>query len=435
MQRSALDGRRRSPNCRFSTPISPAGSTLASPALASRASASTWLQQLADLEPVEILPSGNRSRKPQSGGHGETLRFVLEPALERRADGDRDPAQPRRNSFAMVCWRPSPPLLHRSSGATDLPIGTPVAGRDRAEVEALIGFFVNTLVLRVDARGDPTLVQFLARVREVALGAYSHRDLPFEEIVERVAPPRHRGRHPLFGVMIVLQNAPGEPLSLPGLSIESEEIDTGVSKFDLTLVVEPSARGLDCVIEYDADLLERATVEQLASRFMRCCTAMVQQPHAQLSALQLESEAELVRRRQREQGPALVGAPTSVPDVIFKLATRQPDAVALCWEGGALSYGELARRVRRTAAGLQAAGVPAGGRVGAAFERSWEMIVALLGIMHAGAAYALPLRSRLPGRACHLHDRGQRRLSDPRRGSRHAARGVAADTWRGSRRC
>ena len=350
-----------------------------------------WLQQLADLEPVEILPL-DRARKPQPAGRGETLRFLLEPAIER---GLTATATQHGATLFMTLLTALAAVLHRSSGAMDLPIGTPVAGRDRAEVEALIGFFVNTLVLRIDAGGDPTLLQFLARVRETALGAYSHRDLPFEEIVERVAPPRHRGRHPLFGVMIVLQNAPAESLSLPGLSIESEEIDTGVSKFDLTLVVAPSARGLDCVVEYDADLLERSTVEQLASRFTRCCTALVQQPHVRLSALQLESAAELLRRREREQGPALAGARTSVPEAIFELATRQPDAVALCWEGGALSYGELARRVRRTAAGLQAAGVPLGSRVGAAFERSCDMIVALLGIMHAGAAYA-PLDSGYP---------------------------------------
>jgi amino acid adenylation domain-containing protein len=350
-----------------------------------------WLKQLAGLEPVEILPL-DRARKPQPGEHGETLRFVIEPSLER---GLTATATRHGATLFMALLTALAAVLHRSSGATDLPIGTPVAVRDHAEVEGLVGFFVNTLVLRIDADRDPTLAALLMRVRETALSAYSHQDLPFEEIVEKVAPPRHRGRHPLFGVMIVLQNAPGEPLSLPGLSIEPEEIDTGVSKFDLTLLAEPSTRGLECVIEYDRDLLERHTVEQLASRFTRACTSLVEEPDARLSALSLESETELERRRERQHGPPLAVSPTSVTEEIFRLATLQPDAVALCGDDGTLSYGELARRVERTAAGLQAAAVPVGGRVGAAFERSCEMIVAALGIMHAGAAY-VPLDPAYP---------------------------------------
>ena len=244
--------------------------------------------------------------------------------------------------------------LHRSSGAIDLPIGVPVAGRDRVEVEEMIGFFVNTLVMRVDADRDPTMAQLLARVRELALGAFSHQDLPFENIVERLAPPRHRGRHPLFDVMLVLQNLPGGPLLLPGLSIEAEEIETGVSKFDLTLQVAPSSGALDCVIEYNADLLERSTVERLASRFVLGCVALVENRQARLSQLVLESEAELSRRRAHERGVPLAIPAPDVLEQILSHAIEQPDAVALAWEGGALSYRELVRRVRRAGAGLRA---------------------------------------------------------------------------------
>ncbi|MGJ5178586.1 amino acid adenylation domain-containing protein [Bradyrhizobium oligotrophicum] len=350
-----------------------------------------WLRQLADLEPAEILPL-DHARKPEPVGRGETLRFRLEPALAR---GMMETATRHDATLFMTLLTVLAAVLHRSSGAVDLPIGAPVAGRDRVEVEQLIGFFVNTLVLRIDTGGNPTVAQLLARVREVALGAFSHQDLPFEDIVERLAPPRHRGRHPLFGVMLVLQNLPGAPLSLPGLAIAPEEIATGVSKFDLTLQVAPSGDGLDCVIDYNTDLLERSTVELLASRFVHGCAALIQNQQARLAELQLESEAELSRRRAQERGLPLAAPIVSVLDQIFSLAAKQPDAAALSWDDGVLSYRELAQRVRRTGVGLRAEGVAVGSRVGAAFERSPDMIIALLGIMQAGAAY-VPLDPGYP---------------------------------------
>ncbi|MGJ4952837.1 amino acid adenylation domain-containing protein [Bradyrhizobium sp. HKCCYLS20291] len=350
-----------------------------------------WLRQLAGLEPVEILTL-DHPRRPEPIGRGASLRFQLEPRLARELT---ETAAQHDATLFMTLLTVLAAMLHRSSGAADLPIGVPVAGRDRVEVEQLIGFFVNTLVMRVSAAGDPTMTQLLAHVRETALGAFSHQDLPFEDLVERLAPPRHRGRHPLFGVMLVLQNLPGEPLSLPGLAIDPEEIETGISKFDLTLQVAPSAGGLDCTIEYNADLMEPSTVEQLASRFVLGCTALVQSPQSRLSQLRLESDAELSRRRALECGPSLAEPARGVLEQIFSLAARQPDVVALSWDGGALSYRDLARRVQRTGAGLRAAGVAIGSRVGAAFERSPEMIIALLGIMQAGAAY-VPLDPGYP---------------------------------------
>jgi amino acid adenylation domain-containing protein len=350
-----------------------------------------WLRQLADLEPAEILPL-DRPRQAQSAGRGQILRFMLEPMLERALAAA---AARHGATLFMVLVAALAAVLHRASGATDLPIGTPVAGRDRVEVEDLIGFFVNTLVLRLDAAHDPTIAEFLARVRETSLAAFANREIPFEELVERIAPPRHRGRHPLFGVMVVLQNAPGEPLSLPGLSIAPEPIETAFSRFDLTLLAEPSPNGLACVIEYDADLLEPSTVERLVAHFLRACRALAEEPGTRLSELRLESEDERARRRACQHGAPLHLAPATVPEQILARAARQPDAIALSWDGGALSYAELARRVQRAAVGLQACGVSAESRVGAAFERSGEMIIALLGIMQAGAAY-VPLDPHYP---------------------------------------
>lgn len=350
-----------------------------------------WLRQLADLEPVEILPL-DRPRAADPVGQGATLRFRIETGL---ADRMAEVAGGHGATLFMMLLTVLAAVLNRSSGAIDLPIGVPVAGRDRVEIEEMIGFFVNTLVMRVDADGDPTMAELLARVREVALGAFSNQDLPFENIVELLAPPRHRGRHPLFGVMLVLQNLPGGPLLLPGISIEAEEIEMGVSKFDLTLQVTPSSGALNCVIEYNADLFERSTVEQIASRFALGCVALVENPQARLSQLAVESEAELSRRRAHERGVPLGNPALDVIEQILNRAIEQPDAVALAWEDDALSYRELVERVRRTGAGLRATGVQVGDRVGAAFERCPEMIVALLGIMYAGAAY-VPLDPSYP---------------------------------------
>jgi non-ribosomal peptide synthetase component F len=158
-------------------------------------------------------------------------------------------------------------LLYRCSGQEDIAVGSPIAGRRRTELEGLIGFFVNTLVLRTDLTGNPTFTELLARVRESALGAYTHQDLPFEKLVEEFSPSRDLRRNPLFDVMFVLQNAPEAALALEGIQASRLRPLTRHAKFDLTLAVSEAEDGLRTSWEYRIDLFDAATIERMAGRF------------------------------------------------------------------------------------------------------------------------------------------------------------------------
>ena len=155
-------------------------------------------------------------------------------------------------------------LLHRYSGQEDIAVGTPIAGRGRTELEGLIGFFVNTLVLRSDLAGNPTFTELLARVRETALGAYTHQDLPFEKLVEELSPSRDISRNPLFQVMFVLQNAPDAELMLRGVQASRLPLAGHSAKFDLTVTMRETAAGLHVRWEYSTDLFDASTVERMA---------------------------------------------------------------------------------------------------------------------------------------------------------------------------
>ena len=171
-------------------------------------------------------------------------------------------------------------LLHRYTGQDDILVGSPIAGRTRTELEGLIGFFVNTLVLRTDLSGNPTFRELLGRVREVALGAYAHQDLPFEKLVEELQPERSLSHSPLFQVMFILQNAPRQTLALPGLTLRRLEVDSGTAKFDLTLSMTESADGLRAVWEYNTDLFEAATHRRLQGHFQTLLEGIVTDPRA-----------------------------------------------------------------------------------------------------------------------------------------------------------
>src|SRR5262249_33878342 len=160
-------------------------------------------------------------------------------------------------------------LLGRLAGQDDLVVGSAVANRTRRELEGLIGFFVNTLALRASLAGDPSFGGLLARVREAALAAYAHQDLPFERLVEEVAPERPLARSPLFQVMFALQNAPMGALALPGLDLAILPVDVGIAKFDLTLVLSQGPEGFSGTLEHDRDLFDPATVKRFAGHLIR----------------------------------------------------------------------------------------------------------------------------------------------------------------------
>ncbi|TCP54511.1 amino acid adenylation domain-containing protein [Tumebacillus sp. BK434] len=287
-------------------------------------------------------------------------------------------------------------LLHRYTGQNDLIVGTPIAGRTREELEGLIGLFLNTLAIRADLSGDPTFVDVLGRVRDSAFGAYAHQDVPFERLVEEVSQARDLSRTPLFQVMFILQNAPSAEADLPGVTMETVQVDTGTSKFDLTLYLTEKENGIYGTIEYSTDLFRTETAERMMRHFQNLLRAIAADPAAKIGTLPLLDAAE---RTQLLTGWNETAAPYREDGLIHELiaeqAARTPDATAVECAGAALTFRELNARANTMAHRLQEQGIGAEGIVGIRMERSLEMIIAMLGVLKAGGAY-LPLDPTYP---------------------------------------
>src|SRR5439155_25734013 len=355
-----------------------------------------WKKQLSGV-PVLSLPA-DRPRPARQTFRGAQHHFLIEPGV---ADGVRRLARQEKATVFMVLFAAFQVLLHRCSGQCDLAVGPPIAGRRRSELEGLVGLFANTLVLRTDLGGDPRFREALARVREVALDAYAHQDMPFEKLVEELRPERNLATSALFQVMFVLQNAPGAPLELPGLTFRPVGVDPGTSRFDLTLFVTEVPQGFFVTAEYNTDLFDRERVERLAGHFQELLAGAVASPERRLSELPLLSASELRtvvetwNRTAREVGPA------PVHERFAAQAARTPDAVAVTFEGESLGYRALDRRANQLARRLRRMGIGSEEVVGIAVERSLDMVVALLAVLKSGAAY-LPLDPAFP----------QKRLAD-----------------------
>jgi amino acid adenylation domain-containing protein len=275
-------------------------------------------------------------------------------------------------------------VLHRWCGQDDVVVGTPVAGRLRPEVEGLIGFFANSLVLRADCGGDPGFGELVGRVREVCLGAYAHQEVPFERIVEELRPVRDLARAPVFQVMFALQNAPAAVVEFPGLRLEPFDVDTGAAKFDLSVMLTPRAGGgLGVSVEYNTDLFDAGTVGWLVGAWQRVLAAGVRRPECRLSALPLLDEGQAARLAVWGRGPRVAVDDRSVVGLVEAQAARTPDAVAV----GGYTYRELVARVARWAWHLRGLGVGTESRVGVCLPRDADLVVALLAVLKAGAAY------------------------------------------------
>ncbi|MEG4634709.1 amino acid adenylation domain-containing protein [Microcoleus sp. AR_TQ3_B6] len=287
-------------------------------------------------------------------------------------------------------------LLYRLSGDDDIVVGTPVAGRNRREIEGLIGFFVNTLVLRTNLGGDPSFEELLGSVREVALQAYTHQDLPFEQLVQTLQPTRDLSYTPLFQAMFVLDDALVPSVKLPELTVSSYSVEIGTAKLDLTLSMENTADGLAGVWEYNADLFDRATIARMAGHFQTLLEAIVANPQQKVSSLPLLTE--------QERHQLLVDWNNTTKEYpsdkcIHQLFEEQveltPDSEAVLFEDKKLTYRELNQRANCLAHHLRTLGVGPEVLVGICVERSLEMVVGLLGILKAGGAY-VPLDPAYP---------------------------------------
>jgi amino acid adenylation domain-containing protein len=287
-------------------------------------------------------------------------------------------------------------LLSKYAGSDDVVVGSPTAGRTRAEVEELIGFFVNTLVLRTDVSGDPGFREVLGRVREATLGAYEHQEVPFERLVAELQPERSRSHAPLFQVsftMDAMQDAGG---GLAGLSVQGAGTELEVAKLDLALTLIATSRGLRGGLTYSTDLFEPGTIERMARHLERVLEQVAVDAGVRLSRVELLGEAERALVLEAwNRTEAEYPADRCIHELFVAQAARTPEAVAVLFEGAQLTYGELDARANRLAHYLVRRGVGPETRVGVCLERGPEMVVAILAVLKAGGAY-LPLDPDYP---------------------------------------
>ncbi|MEG5026528.1 amino acid adenylation domain-containing protein [Microcoleus sp. AT8-B1] len=346
-----------------------------------------WKQQLSGSAAVLNLPTDFSRPAVQSYKGGRQL-FELP---EHLTEAIRQLSRREKTTFFMTLLAAFKTLLYRYTGQEDILVGSPIASRNSSETESLIGFFVNTLVLRSDLNGNPTFRELLSRVREVALGAYAHQDVPFEKLVEELQPNRDLSHSPLFQVMFAFQNASEFALELPDLSLNCQQIHSGTANFDLTLELEATATDIRGWFEYSLDLFESATIARMAGHFQNLLEGIVANPSARLSDLPLLAETE---RQQLLFEWNNTGINYSQNECVHRLfeaqAAKTPDAVAVQFECQSLTYQELNIRANQLAHYLHSFGVKPDGIVGVYMERSLDAIVGILGVLKAGGAY-LPL--------------------------------------------
>ncbi len=351
-----------------------------------------WKEQLAGAPAVLDLPS-DRPRPAVQRFAGETHVFSVAREI---AEALRALARREGVTLFMTVLAALQLLLQRYTGQDDLVVGSPIAGRARVETEGLIGFFVNTLALRTHLDGDPSFRELLARVREVTLSAYAHQDLPFEQLVEALAPTRDLGRTPLFQVLLVVNELEEHPLSLGEAQVTRLPVDTGTAKFDLTLAVEETAEGLACALEYASDLFDPSTIAGMARHLTSILSGCARDPSLTVGAVPLLDDAERTTLLHTWNGAALpLPERTTLHDVFARQVLRTPDAVALIDGRERLGYARLHTWASAIAHRLRALGVGPGVLVGVSVHRGAALVAALLGILQAGGAY-VPLDPTYP---------------------------------------
>ena len=260
-----------------------------------------WREQLRGAPAVLELPT-DRARPAVQSYRGGRERFELREEL---SAGLRELSRREGVTLFMTLLAAFQTLLYRYTGQGDIVVGSPVAGRTRVETEELIGFFVNTLVLRSKVDGAARFVELLRQVREVTLGAHAHQDLPFERLVEELAPERALSHAPLFQVLFVLQNAPQEQLELPGLSLRALAVETGAAKFDLVLRVGETQDGLVAILDFNTDLFKSTTAIRILEYFQNLLRSIEASPESALNTLEMFSEVETIAFQEQITIPEL----------------------------------------------------------------------------------------------------------------------------------
>jgi amino acid adenylation domain-containing protein len=351
-----------------------------------------WRQQLAGAPPVLELPT-DRPRRAVQTFRGATQFLALPKPLSQKL---KVLSQRWGVTLFMTLLATFQTLLYRYTGQSHICVGTPIANRNRSEIEGLIGFFVNTLILHTDLSGNPSFQELLGRVREVALGAYAHQDLPFERLVEALQPERSLSHQPLFQVMFVVHDASMTTLEMSSLTLSSLEMDSETAKFDLALSIADGEQGLTASWEYNIDLFDAATITRMLGHFQTLLEGIVANPEQRLSDLPLLTPAER-HTLLVEWNNTQVDYPKDIciHQLFEAQVERTPEAVAVVFESQQLTYRELNRRANQLAHHLRSLGVDPDTLVGICLERSLEMVVGLLGILKAGGAY-VPLDPAYP---------------------------------------
>ncbi|MFJ4841624.1 amino acid adenylation domain-containing protein [Streptomyces sp. NPDC088746] len=372
-----------------------------------------WRDALDGLPEMVALP-WDRPRPAAPRHTGATHDFALGPTTALRVAAL---ARSTGCSVFMVLQAALSTVLSRHGAGHDIPLGTAVAGRTDEAASDLVGFFVNTLVLRTDLTGDPTFLELLDRVKEFDLSAYAHQDVPFERLVELLNPARSQNHHPLFQTMLILQNhTPAAPVDLPGLTTSGVPAAPGVSKFDLSFTFTETyddggtPSGMRAAVDYATELFDAATVRDLAARLVLLLDSVTADPDRPLSTYDVLTAAEHTRLAAWGTGPVENLPESTVPALFEQWARRTPDAPAVRDAGTTLTYGELDARADAVARHLAARGIGPEDRVAVALPRTHDLVVTLLGVLKAGAAY-VPLDPDYPApRLSYMLDDARPRL-------------------------
>jgi amino acid adenylation domain-containing protein len=353
---------------------------------------SYWKKQLAGTPPMLELPTDHPRPMVQSY-RGARQSLILSEAVTGKL---RELGRSEGTTLFMTLLACFQTLLYRYTGQDDFVVGTPIAGRSRAETEGLIGFFVNTLALRTDLSGEPSFRELLGRVRETALEAYAHQELPFEKLVEELQPERSLSHSPLLQVMFALQNTSAAPLDLPGLRVDAREIESARAKYDLVLRLNENEEGLSGVFEYAADLFRKSAAEQMLHHFTVLLDSATGSPDERISHLPLMTGAERRQILADWNDSATGGTPNLSLSELFELqVARAPESIAIVDGELSLSYRELNRRANQAASYLRSLGAGRGVLIALCLRRLRDTVTSILAILKAGGVY-LPLDPRNP---------------------------------------
>jgi amino acid adenylation domain-containing protein/non-ribosomal peptide synthase protein (TIGR01720 family) len=351
-----------------------------------------WKQQLAGIPERLELPA-DRARPPMQTFGAEFCQMTLS---GEQAAGLKHLSQGRQATLYMSMLAAFGALLARYSAQDDIVVGSPIANRQETQVEEMIGFFVNTLVMRMRVKVEESFAELLGEVRKVALEAYEHQDVPFERVVEELAPQRSLNTTPIFQVIFALQNAPWVPERVKGLEIEPVEGADLRVRYDLEVNAWEWEGEIVLSWLYNRDLFDRWRMEQMGRHYLRVLEAMAGNVEQKIGEVELLEPGE--RRQILEEWNETkrgYGVARLAHEVIAEQARRREQAIAVRSEQGELSYGALDRQANQLACYLRGLGVSPGTVVGLCLERSLEMVIGLLGVLKAGGAY-LPLDPEYP---------------------------------------